>query len=101
MRRLLPLLVLVLCLSVFARPAHASAILYGANGSGGALSTLFTNLVTVNIATGAVTTIGATVAGLDALAFAPVANPTVPEPASILLLGSGAALAARFRRRQK
>jgi hypothetical protein len=58
------------------------------------------NLVTVNTATGGVTTVGATVPGLDSLAFSPSAATPVPEPASMLLVGTGVALASRFRRRK-
>jgi len=59
-------------------------------GPGGARA-----LVTVNTSTGAATTIGGTVAGLEALAFQ-----KVPEPASLLLLGIGALGLAWSRRRK-
>jgi hypothetical protein len=47
-------------------------------------------LVTVNTANGVVTEVGATVDGLDGIAFRPAVEVEfVPEPGSILLLGSG------------
>ena len=68
------------------------ATLYGINGNQGAPS--LTNLVSINTANGAVTTIGASIDDLDAIAVNPV-----PEPATMAVLGIGAL--ALIRRRRK
>lgn len=49
----------------------------------------FAELITINLATGSITVVGPTVDRLDAIEFA--ANERVPEPAGILLIGSGLA----------
>jgi len=46
-------------------------------------------LVTVNTANAVVTEVGATVDGLDGIAFLPLEEEFVPEPGTVLLLGSG------------
>lgn len=72
--------------------AFDGATLYGLNvGSG---SPPPTNLVTINPLTGAVTNLGASVASLDAIAFAPI-----PEPAAWTLVLAPAAIAGLRRRR--
>ena len=72
--------------------AFDGSTLYGLNvGSG---SPPPTNLVTIDPATGAVTNLGASIASLDAIAFAPI-----PEPAAWTLLLAPAALAGLRRRR--
>jgi len=70
----------------------ANGVLFGLDvGSG---SPPPTHLVTFDLTTGAVTDIGASVTSLDAIAFAPV-----PEPSTLALFGAGlAALVIRGRR---
>ena len=68
----------------YAALAFDGSVLYGLNLGSGAPPP--THLVTINLATGAVTDIGASVSSLDAIAFQPV-----PEPSTMaLLLGFGA-----------
>lgn len=76
--------------------------LFGADFAGGFGGGAF--LVTINTATGAITNRGATVAGLDAIAFQPTGGPTpgvVPEPATLALFGASffGLLAWRYRAR--
>jgi len=70
----------------------SGSTLFGIMGNQGAPS--LTNLVTINTANGAITTVGASINDLDALAVNPV-----PEPATMAVLGMGAL--ALLRRRRK
>jgi hypothetical protein len=71
-----------------------TALMYGVftTRSAGSL----THLVTINLATGALTDLGATPVDLDAIAFVAA----VPEPATLALTGLGTAFVA-FRRRRR
>lgn len=78
---------------------NSAGVLFGVQGQGANM-----HLVTINTATAALTDIGPSASGLDALAFQRMGAPAaVPEPASVTLLGLGAAgliVAARRRRKQ-
>ncbi len=75
----------------------ASNTLYALERLGGG-ATGARNLVTINLTNGAATTVGSTIAGLDALAFAPAA---VPEPTTLALLCVSSLGFVGYRRRQR
>lgn len=80
----------------------AGGTLYAIDGAFSGDSTRF--LVTINTATGVVTTQGQTINNADALAFQPAAAPAAaPEPGTLALMGGAfvtlAGIAARRRRR--
>jgi hypothetical protein len=86
--------------SINALAFDSSGVLYGL--SAGTQGSGATSLVIIGL-NGSVTTVGQTLNFLDGLAFQPDAAPgVVPEPASVILLGSGLlGLAARRRRSRK
>jgi hypothetical protein len=74
--------------------AFDGSVLYGVNVNG---SGLIPHLVTIDVATAAVTDIGASVSHLDAIAFR---STSVPEPTPLMLLAFGLAVIAAGHRRE-
>jgi hypothetical protein len=74
-------------------------VLYGTDSDraqNGAI-TVAVDLVTIDTSTAVVTNVGALPNDVDAIAF----GPAVPEPSTVVLLGTGAVIGGVLRRRQR